>query len=226
MSDPARAERVLVVFDVDGTLVDSQAIILGSQRALCEAFGLPHPGRSRGLAVVGLSLREAFEALLGPEAPVEAMIEAYRDIFGSMREDPAYREPLFPGVEETLRALSLRDDVVLGMATGKSRRGVVHTLERHGWEGLFATVQTADDAPSKPHPGMLQRAMDETGVPPANALMIGDSSYDMAMARAAGCLAVGVSWGFQPVERLVEVGAERVIARMDEVPPLADIRRG
>ena len=220
----ASARRVLVVFDVDGTLVDSRAIILGSQRALCAAFGVAHPGAAQGLAVVGLSLPQAFEALLGPGAPVEALIAAYRDIFAGMREDPAFREPLFPGVEETLRALGRRDDVVLGLATGKSRRGVDHTLERHGWAGLFATVQTADDAPSKPHPGMLERAMGETGVPAGRALMVGDSSWDMAMARAAGCLAVGVSWGFQPVERLVEAGAERVIARMDEVPALADIR--
>jgi chaperone required for assembly of F1-ATPase len=96
-----------------------------------------------------------------------------------------FRELLYPGVEETLRTLAGRDGIVLGIATGKSRRGVAHVLARHGWVGLFATVQTADDAPSKPHPGMLERAMRETGAAPDSTLMVGDSSYDMAMARAA-----------------------------------------
>ena len=221
-----RGGRALVVFDVDGTLIDSERIILASQEALCAAFGIAHPGRERGLGVVGLSLPLAFEALLGPEAPIEAMTVAYKDIFAAMREDPAYREPLFPGVEDTLAALAGRGDVLLGIATGKSRRGIAHTIERHGWEGLFATVQTADDAPSKPHPGMLERAMGETGIRPGRTMMVGDSSYDVGMARAAGCLAVAVSWGFQPVDRLVEAGAERVIARMDEVPALTKIRAG
>ena len=201
----------LVLFDVDGTLIDSQNIIVAAQRMAFAACGLETPSRERSLSIVGLSLVEAFTVLVGPEGPIEGLVEVYKDAFLTLRQDPANAEPLFPGVEHCLEWLDDREDVLLGIATGKSRRGVAHLLDRHGWHDVFSVIQTADDAPSKPHPGMILQAMRETGVGPDDMVMVGDSSFDMAMARAAGALPVGVSWGFQPVAALTEAGAGPIV---------------
>ncbi|MGO4525333.1 HAD-IA family hydrolase [Microvirga sp. 2MCAF35] len=201
----------LVLFDVDGTLVDSQNIIVAAQRMAFAAHGLEPPSRERSLSIVGLSLVEAFTVLVGSKGPVAGLVDAYRDSFHTLRQDPANAEPLFPGVESCLEWLHGRKDVVLGIATGKSRRGVAHLLDRHGWQDVFPVIQTADDAPSKPHPGMILQAMRETGALPHDTVMVGDSSFDMGMARAAGVLPVGVSWGFQPVAALVEAGAGPIV---------------
>ncbi len=210
----------LILFDVDGTLVDSQNIIVAAQRMAFTVHGLEPPSRELSLSIVGLSLVEAFTVLVGAKGPVESLAEAYKDAFAVLRQDPAYAEPLFPGAAECLDWLCGREDVLLGIATGKSRRGVAHLLERHGWHRLFATIQTADDAPSKPHPAMILQAMEELGVVPEDTVMIGDSSYDMAMARAAGVLPVGVSWGFQPVAALSEAGAARIVHSYAELDPV------
>ena len=212
----------LVVLDVDGTLVDSQALIVAAQREAFAACGLEPPTRERSLSIVGLSLIEAFTALVGPKGPVERLADAYRHAFARLRADPACREPLFAGVAEMLSRLAARPDIVLGIATGKSRRGVAHLLAREGWEPLFATIQTADDAPSKPDPGMLRRAMAETGIAPERAVMVGDTSFDMAMARAAGIRPIGVSWGYHPVAALRDAGAERIIDSIEDLEPLLD----
>jgi phosphoglycolate phosphatase len=201
----------LVLFDVDGTLVDSQDIIVSAQRMAFAAHGLEPPSRERSLSIVGLSLVEAFTVLVGPKGPIAGLVEAYKDASLTLRQDPAYAEPLFPGVERCLEWLHGREDVLLGIATGKSRRGVAHLLDRHGWHDIFSVIQTADDAPSKPHPGMILQAMQETGIDPQDTVMVGDSSFDIAMARAARVLPVGVSWGFQPVPALNEAGAGPIV---------------
>lgn len=201
----------LVLFDVDGTLVDSQNIIVAAQRTAFGTYGLEPPSREQSLSIVGLSLAEAFTVLVGPKGPIEGLVEAYKEAFSTLRQNPAHQEPLYPGAERCLAWLHRCEDVLLGVATGKSRRGVAHLLERHGWGDLFSVIQTADDAPSKPHPGMILQAMRETGAAPHNTVMIGDSSFDMDMARAAGVLPVGVSWGFQPVPALTEAGAGPIV---------------
>ena len=215
MSDP-----LLVIFDVDGTLVDSQQLIVAAQREAFAACGLEPPTRQRSLSIVGLSLIEAFTALVGPRGPVEALAQAYRDAFGRLRADPACVEPLFPGAEATVARLAPRADIVLGIATGKSRRGVAHLVDRHAWHDVFATIQTADDAPSKPDPGMILRAMAETGIGPEATFMVGDTTFDMAMARAAGATPIAVSWGYHPVPALREAGAETVIDAFDQLDAL------
>jgi phosphoglycolate phosphatase len=202
---------MLLIFDVDGTLVDSQHLIIAAQREAFAAHGLEPPSRARGLSVVGLSLPEAFTVLVGPKGPVDGLAEAYRDAFQRIRSDPSVREPLFPGAAETVAALAACPDVRLGIATGKSRRGVAYLIARHGWGDVFATVQTADDAPSKPDPTMVRQAMAEAGAGPEDTVMIGDTSFDMAMARAAGADVIGVSWGYHPVEALREAGATRIV---------------
>jgi phosphoglycolate phosphatase len=216
----------LVIFDLDGTLIDSEAIILGAQYETFRRCGLLHPGREAGLGIVGLTLDIALMQLAGLDAPDEALTQTYRDVFGAMRlqaeTDLALDEPLFPGVAEMLAVLSRRPGLKLGIATGKSRRGADYIIERHGWAGLLDTIQTADDAPSKPHPGMILRALSETGVRPERAAMVGDSSFDIEMAVAAGVVPIAVSWGFQPSARLMALGARHVLASAAELPDVLD----
>lgn len=216
----------LIIFDLDGTLIDSEAIILGAQYEAFRRCGLVHPGREAGLGVIGLTLDIALMQVAGLDAPDDTLTQTYKDVFAGMRQqaatDPALDEPLFPGVAAMLATLARRPGLKLGIATGKSRRGADYLIERHDWAGMFATVQTADDAPSKPHPGMILRALAETGARPEHAAMVGDSSFDIEMAVAAGVLPVAVSWGFQPVANLVALGARHVLDSASELPALLD----
>jgi len=212
----------LILFDVDGTLVDSQNLIVAALRIAYSAHGLEAPSRERALSIVGLSLPEAFSVLVGADGPVESLAQAYRDAFNGLRSDPANDEPLYPGAVACVESLFRRSGVALGIATGKSRRGVRHLLDRQGWHEVFATIQTAEDAPSKPHPAMIEQAMDAVGITPSHTVMVGDSTYDMAMARAAGALPIGVAWGFQPVAALREAGAERIVHSYPELRTLLD----
>lgn len=209
------ANRTLLLFDLDGTLLDSAEMILECQRLAFTAIGLPVPSRERGLSIVGLSLREAFVELVGEHGPVEDLAEAYRQSFHALRMQGAELERLFPGVKPLLAELAASEPHCLGIATGKSQRGVRAVLGSYGWEGVFRTIQTSDDAPSKPHPGMIENACRETGIAPERTVMIGDSSFDMKMAKAAGAHAIGVSWGFQAVDLLRETGADEIVEDID-----------
>ncbi|WNJ92829.1 HAD-IA family hydrolase [Bosea sp. 685] len=217
----------LVIFDLDGTLIDSEKIILESQFETFARCGFTHPGREAGLGVIGLTLDIALMRLAGLTEPDDALTATYREVFGRMRReaesgDPALDEPLFPGVAAMLVDLAARPGLKLGIATGKSRRGADYIVARHGWEGLFATIQTADDAPSKPHPGMILRALTETGARAERSAMVGDSSFDMEMALAAGVAPVAVSWGFQPVAGLMALGVRHSLTHAGELPGLLD----
>jgi phosphoglycolate phosphatase len=208
----------LIIFDVDGTLIDSAKLILDAQRLTAEALGLVHPGREAGFAVVGRSLEVALIDLFGDVVAPERMVEAYKDIFHGLRGQPGYEEPMFPGVPALLSGLAARPDTLLAIATGKANRGVRHIIEKHGWDGLFVSVQTADTAPSKPAPGMILNALAEAGAEPARTVMIGDSVHDMAMARAAGVKAIAVAWGFQPPALLMAAGADALAQEVAELP--------
>lgn len=210
----------LLVFDVDGTIVDSQALIVEAQRLSFDACGLPVPTRERSLSIVGLSLREAFTVLVGPDGPVERLAEEYKAAFGLLRRDPSWEEPLFPGIGGLIGELARRDDILLGIATGKSRRGVAHLIEREGWGGVFSTIQTADDAPSKPNPAMLLQAMSETGTVADGAVMLGDTTFDMEMARSAGVTPIGVTWGYHSPALLRAAGADVLVSSTEELWPL------
>jgi len=214
----------LLIFDLDGTLVDSQDMIVESQRRTFLAHGLTPPDRRTSLSVVGLSLREAFAQLVGADGPAEGMAETYKSLFNELRADASRAEPFFPGAEEAVARYGADTGYLLGVATGKSRRGVRHLFSRTGWENLFATVQTADDHPSKPAPDMILAALAETGVAQGSACMIGDTSYDMAMARAAGVRAVGVAWGYHEPEALLAAGADAIISDFAELDRLLDSR--
>jgi phosphoglycolate phosphatase len=143
------------------------------------------------------------------------LVEHYKDAFFAFREANAHPEVLYAGARETIATLVGRDDVLLGIATGKSQRGARAVLKRHDLSSHFAVIKTADDAPSKPHPGMVLDAMKETGARAEDTVMIGDSIYDMEMARAAGAHAVGVSWGYHTPDALRGAGAHVVIDRFD-----------
>jgi phosphoglycolate phosphatase len=209
----------LVIFDCDGTLVDSQNAICAAMEHAFTTLGLRVPTRREVLGIVGLSLPQVFAVLAGeqPQSVQDELSRLYRADFPSKRQGMQLHDPLFAGVCEAVATLARRDDVVLGMATGKSRRGVARILEREGWVGHFLTIQTADDHPSKPHPSMILRAMVETGVERSSTLMVGDTTYDMEMARNAEVGAVGVAWGYHESERLSLAGARAVAATGDEL---------
>lgn len=221
-SDPAPAGSSplkLVLFDCDGTLVDSQHMIVAAMRDAHAAHGVPLPDRTTLLSVVGLSLPEAFAALSRGERayPVEALVDAYRTAFIRLR-DAEPPEPMFPAAREVLDALRQRDDLVLGMVTGKARRGVDRVLKAHDMEGWFSTIQTADDAPSKPHPAMVFQAMAEIGARPEETVVVGDTTFDIAMALTAGASALGVAWGYHDTGALERAGADLLVQRFEEVP--------
>ena len=186
----------LAIFDCDGTLVDSQAAICVAMEDCFVRAGLDPPGRDATRRVVGLSLVEAMRALLPDAAPDShvALAEQYKVSFAALRHGGHVEEPLFQGLAALLAALE-QEGWLLGVATGKSDRGLAHCLERHGIAGHFVTLQTADRHPSKPHPAMIEAALAQAGAACERSMMIGDTSYDMAMARAAGVTAIGVSWG-------------------------------
>ena len=200
----------LVVFDVDGTLIDSQADILGAMAAAFGAEHLPVPDRVAVLSIVGLSLPQAMARLAPDTAAAQQarLVQAYKDAYADQRRrDGAGAAPFYPGLRRVLDNLRARDDVLLGIATGKSRRGLSALIEAHGLEHAFQTTQTADDHPSKPHPAMVQAALAETGADAAEAVMIGDTSYDIDMGQAAGIATIGVTWGYHPREALAHAGA-------------------
>ena len=199
----------LVIFDCDGTLVDSQHMICSAMTQAYLAHQLPVPERETMLSIVGLSLTEAFTALGKGAAqfPVASLAEHYRLAFHALREGGEQIEPLYPGAREAVETLSECDDVVLGIATGKSQRGARLVLGHHGLLERFITIQTADDAPSKPDPGMVVAAMREAGAAPENTVVVGDTVFDIAMAHAAGASAIGVSWGYHTRDSLMASGA-------------------
>jgi phosphoglycolate phosphatase len=217
----------LIVFDCDGTLVDSQHMICAAMRQAYEANNLSVPAREHLLAIVGLSLPDAFRRLSvmtsGDTAhPVEALVTCYKNAFAELRSSVEHLEPLYPGARAAVDTLAGRPDTLLGIATGKSQRGVRAVLGRHGLAERFATIQTSDDAPSKPHPGMVLAAMRETGVAPDDTVVVGDTVFDLEMARAAGARAIGVAWGYHPPAALREAGAHAMIEAFAELLPTLD----
>lgn len=203
----------LAIFDCDGTLVDSQANIVAAMAEAFRASGLEPPSGAATRRVVGLSLPEAMAALL-PEAErgLHAKLAAdYRLAFHRLRSSGTMLgEPLYPGIAEGLETLAAQG-WLLGVATGKSDRGLALLLGHHGLAGYFLTLQTADRHPSKPHPAMLHAAMADAGAEAADTVMIGDTHYDMEMAVAAGVRPIGVDWGYHHPDELRAAGAAEVV---------------
>jgi len=208
----------LAVFDCDGTLVDGQAAVCEAMEAAFTFAGLACPPRPLIRRIVGLSLPQAVRHL-APHAAEDdrrMVVEAYKDAFRSARTSGHLEEPLFEGIAELIERLATRG-WALGVATGKSDRGLVACLAGHGLAGRFVTLQTADRHPSKPHPAMLEAALLEAGAAPGDAVMIGDTTFDIDMARAAGVRAIGVDWGYHTPQELREAGAETVVTSAAEL---------
>lgn len=196
----------LVIFDVDGTLVDSQEMIFTAFTHAYTRAGLPVPPRAEALSYVGMSLEEIFPRL-SPELPHDTHMDlarGYRDAYFQIREarGSAATSPFFPGARETLDTLRAQDWTILAVATGKSKRGLDKLIAGYGLEGYFQSQQTADHHPSKPNPAMVLACLAETGVPADRAVIVGDTTFDMDMGRAAGIKTIGVSWGYHPVNEL------------------------
>jgi phosphoglycolate phosphatase len=202
----------LVVWDVDGTLVDSRRTIFEGVSQAYRSVGLEPPTYDRTRQIVGLGLRDAM-AVLSPELSddmVDRIAEGYRQTFLAWHSTPGFAEPLYDGAAETLHRLRA-DGWKIAMATGKSRRGVTRALSVHpGWAELFDSTHCADDGPGKPHPAMVLEAMKALGVEPERTIMVGDTAHDMRMAKAAGAYAQGVTWGFHTAEEIAEGGADHV----------------
>jgi phosphoglycolate phosphatase len=201
----------LAVWDVDGTLVDSRAIIFDCCTHALTRIGLPAPTYDAVRRIVGLSLEPAL-SILAPGLTSEEVVrvaDGYKQRFHEHRAAPGFIEPLYAGAEETLRRLEA-EGWRLAIATGKSRRGVEMIVQTHGWEDLFHSTHCADDGPGKPHPQMLLEAMRANRAGPDETIMIGDTAHDMRMARAAQVQAAGVSWGFNTAEELSAAGAHHV----------------
>jgi phosphoglycolate phosphatase len=212
----------LAIFDCDGTLVDSQINICTAMEDTFADAGLVPPSRDATRRVVGLSLTEAMKALL-PDRPPEyhlALAESYKRAYQRLRGLGQVEGPLYDGMIALIDALD-SDGWLLAIATGKSDRGLDLCLDHHGLRSRFVTLQTADRHPSKPHPSMIERALAEAGAAPESSMMIGDTSFDMAMARAAGVTAIGVAWGYHDAQELRAAGADHIATHPLEILDLA-----
>jgi phosphoglycolate phosphatase len=209
----------LVIFDCDGTLSDSRATIVSSVQTAFATHGLPVPTSMEIQRRVGLSLEEFVRDLCpGRDVDVAGLVADYRrDARAQLTRSGA--DPLFAGTRELVEELS-RQGVLLAVATGKSQRGLRALLEGHKILEHFSSLQTADDAPSKPHPAMIEQALSDCGVDPSEAVMVGDTVFDMEAAATAGVDAVGVGWGYHREEELRAAGAIDVA---DDLTQLANL---
>lgn len=201
----------LAVFDCDGTLIDGQAAICDAMAAAFAEAGLPQPDRNHVRRAVGLSLPQALRVLAPgvSDAAQADVVDAYKRAFRAAREAGSLAQPLYDGIAQVLDALAAAG-WQLGVATGMSDRGLDHCLASHGLSRRFVTLQTADRHPSKPHPAMLEAALFEAAAQAADAVMIGDTVFDMEMARAAGVRGIGVAWGYHEPAELIGAGGEFV----------------
>ncbi|MGV8936854.1 MAG: HAD-IA family hydrolase [Allorhizobium sp.] len=203
----------LVLFDCDGTLVDSAALIHEVMGRTFAHFAHNPPQLSETKAIIGLTLDIAIARMQGKQqvdAEAVAMMAYYKSIHAQVRAEGLHPETLFSGIAEVIAEIAARDDRVIGAVTGKSRRGLDSVLESHGFTPHFIVSRTADDCPSKPDPAMVLECCAQTGVDPHNTLVIGDAIYDMQMAKAAGANAIGVAWGYASVDALLEAGADAI----------------
>ncbi|CAB4327589.1 HAD-IA family hydrolase [Brucella sp. 191011898] len=212
----------LVLFDCDGTLVDSGDFIHRCMAASFADAGFAPPAVADTYSTIGLSLPLAIARLLGrePGDQVHWLTQRYKENFVTMRQAADFNEPLYEGILPLLTELGGRDDLLLGLVTGKSRRGVRSVFERHGIGHYFTVARTADDCPSKPHPAMVLESCAEMGIEPSRTIVIGDAIYDMQMARSVGAMAAGVSWGYHHRQGLMEAGAHHILEKPSDLHAL------
>ncbi len=214
----------LVVFDMDGTLIDTQALISEHMASAFASVGLVPPTPAEVRQIIGLSLPVAVGQLAGTDDidQIEGIVGQYKSFYKASLEHDVDREPLYPGAREALDRLREQAGTVIGIATGKGLTGVARILDNHGIAGHFTTLQTPDHNPSKPHPGMLLSAMAETGAEPHETVMIGDTVFDMELASAAKVRSIGVSWGYHATADLLNAGAGALIDDYSELDAAID----
>jgi phosphoglycolate phosphatase len=204
---------------MDGTLIDTAALIAEHMATTFVGAGLAAPDLAASRQVIGLSLPVALARLAqsADEALIETLVTSYKAHYrASLLRDPG-REPLYPGARDALDRQHVVPGRRLGIATGKGLAGVHRILGLHGLAGHFVTLQTPDHNPSKPHPGMVLRAMAETGAAPDETVMVGDTTFDMELGKAAGVRTVGVMWGYHEPKELTEAGADVLIERYEDL---------
>ena len=209
----------LILFDCDGTLVDSVRHIHDCMVQTFQQCGQALPSEVETRSIIGLSLNQAIAKLLKRDVDEEiSQITAnYKQNYTEMRSRQLLQAPLYQGVYDLVRALALQEKYILGIVTGNSRRGVRHVFDQHGLEEYFYVVRTADDCPSKPDPAMVLESCGYSGIDPSDTLIIGDAIYDMQMANNAKAKAVGVSWGYHSVSDLRDHGAHYILNKPDEL---------
>ncbi len=177
-------------------------------------------------SVIGLNLEEAIRRLAGDSHQADTLNELsqqYRNAFFQSRQHEDHEEPLFHGTEEFLKDLE-QAGIMMAVATRKSMRGLKAVVDRHGLGSYFVSLQTPDHNPGKPHPQMLEKAMSDAGASPENTFMLGDTSYDMQLAKNAGCQAVGVSWGYHDKEELAAHGADHYVEDYEQFRRILNLR--
>lgn len=204
----------VVVFDWDGTLIDSTAAIVHAIRASAADLGLPVPSREQASHVIGLGLFEAIRSAVPmiDRAQLPAYVDRYRHHY--LRRD-AQLGP-FEGVPQLLSELA-DSGAWLAIATGKSRAGLNRALDQMGWTGRFLTTRCADEGAPKPDPWMLRDIFNELGLDAADAVMVGDTTHDLGMARAAGAAAIAVTYGAHPRKQLESEPALAVVDTIAEL---------
>ncbi|GKX34345.1 MAG: hydrolase [Rhizobiaceae bacterium MnEN-MB40S] len=209
----------LVLFDCDGTLIDSAHVIHASMEKTFAEAGLAVPELHHTKSIIGLTLDKAFSVLLQEEINdrIVDMVVRYKHHSLTMREEEEVHEPFYDGIWDLLDELRGRDDILLGVVTGKSRRGLDNLLARHDLEKAIITSRTADECPSKPHPAMVLECCRDVGVDAADTIVVGDAIYDMQMARSAAARAIGVTWGYSTPGELTKAGAHSTISHPSEV---------
>jgi phosphoglycolate phosphatase len=208
---------MLAVFDVDGTLVDSRASIAEAMTGAFQAMCLTPPDYDAIRAIVGMSLAPAIAAL-APDANTDDLLGLKQQYVAAFarRRAAGLSDALYEGAEDLLRDLR-GQGWLMAVATGKSRAGVTSIFDAHGLGDLFDSIHCADDGPGKPDPYMVKCAMAALGAPSARTIMIGDTSHDMAMARAADVYAQGVDWGFHTEDEMIAGGAHNVSRSFGEL---------
>lgn len=209
----------LVLFDCDGTLVDSAHVIHRCMKASFEDHGFTQPSLSETKSIIGLSLHDAIEILLKDQktSQLDKMVQDYKDHFFKIRTQENLLEPLYDGIREMLDQLRLQDELILGVVTGKSKRGLLAILEGHGLNDYFMPLRTADDCPSKPHPAMVNECCAEVGIDASATYVIGDSTFDMDMANHANAISIGVDWGYASVAELQNSNANHIVNKPSEI---------
>jgi len=209
-----------IIFDFDGTLVDSRKRIFAAADHAFSDHGPHRPGNDAVLRTIGLKPEDMMARLLPDASRAERddIAARYRARSLDISRADVESEVPFPGAAALLNRM-LRDGIPAGIATGKSRTGLAASLDRLGWSNLFQATRTADDGPGKPDPEILQLVLADLGVDASQATYVGDTVFDMHMAAAAGVRAVGVAWGYHRPEELLEAGAAMVVESFDNMLP-------